>query len=751
MNKRIYNIIVAILMVCPILMASCSGDTEELTPAATLNVDVASGSELVTLSGNGSYIDVEFLADGGSVTLAVSTNQLSWEIEPQSNSHFTITKDGDNLTITAPKNELETSPSTQLFIKCGNEVSSASVCVNVKQKFIITGDNGAYLEISDTPIRFESPKEGNYKLPFETNQDVVTVSVTDNKFSAVVENGEIIIYSTWNKRTSPVTDALVVTAGDITVEIELWQQNEEMWIKIDPVDNTTFPVKPETRVYNITTNDDQWDRVVSADASRYFNIFSSFSSNTLTITPKQSNTSTEEFKGEVTLKVGDPSDPVELTLNLVQKGMEDGRPMKIELVVADGGTVVYAPTVGVSERNDGLDCIVDWGDGSDPETVTTKNPKHTYENPGTYIMTISGKVPTIMQYSNAKSRACFTKVLQWGNLGTTSLKQAFYLCKNLTEIPTDDNLCFAEVTNVYGVFESTGITEIPADLFGFTTKVTGAQYAFASTTIEKIPEGLFDTFTLCTNYGRTFTNCVNLKEVPANLFAKSPEVTTFINVFAGCSSLETISGDIFKNCPKVKEMAGVFSNCKSFNKIPEGLFKYNTEVESAGELFKNTAITSIPADLFNGFTKLVQFASVFSGCASLKEVPEGLLRYNTDVINFTSLFSDCTSLEQIPADLFKYNTKLTTLSYVFRGCSSLKSIPAGLFDNNKILNNLSNAFNGCTSLTGESPYTIVNGEKIHLYERNETNGFLIVMGRSSCFKGCTLLDDYDEIVAKGWH
>ena len=60
-----------------------------------------------------------------------------------------------------------------------------------------------------------------------------------------------------------------------------------------------------------------------------------------------------------------------------------------------------------------------------------------------------------------------------------------------------------------------------------------------------------------------------------------------------------------------------------------------------------------------------------------------------------------------------------------------------------------NLFDGCTSLTGESPYTVVNGVKYHLYERtsanSEASGFKAVTAHDFAFRGCTGLSDYSKI------
>jgi hypothetical protein len=87
---------------------------------------------------------------------------------------------------------------------------------------------------------------------------------------------------------------------------------------------------------------------------------------------------------------------------------------------------------------------------------------------------------------------------------------------------------------------------------------------------------------------------------------------------------------------------------------------------------------------------------------------------------------------------------------MFLGCASLKEIPAGLFDGLTKITNFSNTFKSCTGLTGESPYTVVNGVKVHLYERaDNTSTFSKPTSTTSCFLDCTQLSDYEDIPT-GW-
>ena len=90
---------------------------------------------------------------------------------------------------------------------------------------------------------------------------------------------------------------------------------------------------------------------------------------------------------------------------------------------------------------------------------------------------------------------------------------------------------------------------------------------------------------------------------------------------------------------------------------------------------------------------------------------------------------------------------MTNFNSTFLNCSSLKSVPASLFDDCLKVTNFGKTFSGCTSLTGESPYTVIDGVKYHLYERDSHSSFSTVKTMADCFSGCTGLTDYSTIEA----
>ncbi len=200
-----------------------------------------------------------------------------------------------------------------------------------------------------------------------------------------------------------------------------------------------------------------------------------------------------------------------------------------------------------------------------------------------------------------------------------------------------------------------------------------------------------------TNFSDAFYACLALKSIPENLFANCPKVNTFFQTFAGCSSLES---------------------------IPEQLFAHNPNV--------------------------TDFTGTFSACSALESIPENLFASNPAVTDFGSTFSNCSALATIPEKLFANCPKVTSFSRTFLACKTLKSVPAGLFDNNRKVTDFGSRFYGlfqnCSALTGESPYTVIDGQKVHLYERaNYPEHFTAPSNVQKTFRECYNLTDYNQI------
>lgn len=197
-------------------------------------------------------------------------------------------------------------------------------------------------------------------------------------------------------------------------------------------------------------------------------------------------------------------------------------------------------------------------------------------------------------------------------------------------------------------------------------------------------------------------------------------VTDFNHCFYGCTSLTSLPEGLFAKATRATNFSYAFGDCTGLTSLPSDLFAQNAEATLfTGTFYQCTSLETLPATLFAGAVKAGVFNMAFYGCSSLTALPEGLFDQNANVSEISQAFSHCTKLQQIPVSLFDHMRMLQTTNEMF--------------------------FN-CTSLTGESPYTVINGSKVHLYERqNYPSEFLKIDNHSNTYTNCTGLSDYGSI------
>ena len=225
------------------------------------------------------------------------------------------------------------------------------------------------------------------------------------------------------------------------------------------------------------------------------------------------------------------------------------------------------------------------------------------------------------------------------------------------------------------------------------------------------------------------------------------DLTSLAHAFWGCLALESIPENLFANCPNVTNFQETFYSCWALTSIPENLFANCPNVTNFKETFKGCkALQSIPTSLFDNNRKVTSFGYTFSGCKALTSIPENLFANNPEVTKFYGIFSYCSALKSIPENLFANCPKVTDFEQTFYGCLALESIPEKLFTNNPAVTSFANTFDDCSALTGESPYTMIDGQKVHLYERkNYPEHFTTPTSTYHAFGNCTGLTDFAQI------
>lgn len=419
------------------------------------------------------------------------------------------------------------------------------------------------------------------------------------------------------------------------------------------------------------------------------------------------------------------------TVTTAMRGKEDALILKYVLNNLNNRTV-YLPFEG---RVKG---VIDWGDGVtevlDKSYVYSADLSHAYTQgaESTVEVAFKGTVESLTTNSTTKGeilKSSLIGITQWGTPELKTLRLEDVTA--LTQLAADTKGALSAITDFTSCFEGcTGLTNLPEDLFAMATGAETFDRAFQGCTgLTSLPLNLFAQNSSARNFNETFSSCTGLLYLPEDLFANNKDIYVMNDVFSGCENLKEIPAGLFRNNTRLGYIQCAFSGCSSLTSLPEGLFANCPGIQSVSEI-----------------NSVMDAYGLFSNCTSLTEIPEDLFASMTKVTRLDGIFKGCTSLREIPEKLFANNTQVISMWEAFAGCKSLQRIPAGLFDSMRTLQAVRLLFKSCSSLTGESPYTLINGKKVHLYERKDyPNEFLEITSHTSAFNNCTNLTDYESI------
>ena len=383
----------------------------------------------------------------------------------------------------------------------------------------------------------------------------------------------------------------------------------------------------------------------------------------------------------------------ETTIQIVQLPFESNPLKDLVFTVRANVSNNYRVYLPISGEND---YYVDWGDGTVEHHQNTGYIYHQYDTVvRSYDVIVSGHV-SALSFSNLQEnlRYGITAVKQWGNTGLTSMGHAFEKCTSLEYVAGNTSNAFDNVQD----------------------------------------------------FINTFAFCKGLKSIPANLFGNCKMLTSMYETFAGCSKITSIPTGLLSQCPNVTCFRGTFAGLHGIKTIPEDLFSSCIHAENMEACFEDVIqIETVPGNLFKNCPEIKSVTLLFHGCYNLSTVPSDLFAYSPMISDFLYTFSNCRSLKEIDADLFKNNrlanSFMSTFEYV-----NLSEIPAAIFDNNKLVTSFERTFEGSTNFNCESPYSIIDGKKVHLYEReNYPDIFVIPIATKYCFYNNDQWADYDNI------
>ncbi|MFO7842721.1 MAG: BspA family leucine-rich repeat surface protein [Bacteroidales bacterium] len=232
--------------------------------------------------------------------------------------------------------------------------------------------------------------------------------------------------------------------------------------------------------------------------------------------------------------------------------------LKSDAMVLEFNTELGDGTTVTLPLYDNVDVTVDWGDGTTPQAITTEgNHDHTYAAEGTYTVTISGSLAQFGNswagYDNVEK---LTVVINFGNLGLTSLYGAFDGAENLTEVPAT---LPTTVTNLSYMFYNA--SSFNHDIGGWdVSSVTSMTYLFRNATTFNCDIGGWDVSSV-TNMYRMFNGASSFNQDIGGWDVSS--VTSMSYMFSNATSFnQDVGGWDVSN---VTTMDWMFYGASSFN------------------------------------------------------------------------------------------------------------------------------------------------------------------------------------------
>ena len=360
---------------------------------------------------------------------------------------------------------------------------------------------------------------------------------------------------------------------------------------------------------------------------------------------------------------------------------------------------------------------VDWGDGSPAQDFVsmTETPDawwHTYEQPGTYDVTINGvfKSPycaagwlgnividgdyvydrdgtPVLSANNYFMKAYLNKVIAWGNTQFYYMWRGFCRCSKLVSIPTlDTTNSFEKVIAMSNLFYYSGIQNIPYDtntmrglcsncpelisvayMFGVTENMTG-----------ELPETIYDNCPKINTFTCTFESIPNIRgQVPAKMFAGASGVTSIQRMFESTPIEGELDKDLFANNTELTDMSLAFNGTNIGGIFPAGLFANQSKCQNVAGFVLACNFSSIEPGALSGLSSCVVYTRMFEENDMLESIEPGVV---SDIaVNAVAplLFSNCSILSAIPCDILSELTDARDARSLFGSCGHISAYTGG--------------------------------------------------------------------------
>ena len=383
-----------------------------------------------------------------------------------------------------------------------------------------------------------------------TAMQTLTITVTDeNEHAPVFAEGPIATVSYAENATTAVTVVASDADAGQAVSFSLSGGADEGQFAITPAGELTFNTAPDYEMPTDTGADNVYEVTITATDGQSPPMTAT---QTLTITVTDENevvaTPADDFLLKVTTTAGTNANDKSFTFY--------------------SQDTVY---------------MVDWGEGSGFEQVTTGSASHTFATAG--VHTIRFRNLTDVYINNQAGKEKYTSIEQWGtSVWNADMMSAFSGASNLTMTATDTPNISA-VTTMRNMFY--GASSFNGDVSGWNTaQVTSMLRMFRDASSFNQDIGRWNTASVTTMWGM-FDDASSFSQNIGRWNTAS--VTTMHNMFNGATSF---NGDISRwNTASVTTMRNMFNGASSFNGDISGW---------------NTALVTNMESMFSGATSFDQ-------------------------------------------------------------------------------------------------------------------------------------------------
>lgn len=258
--------------------------------------------------------------------------------------------------------------------------------------------------------------------------------------------------------------------------------------------------------------------------------------------------------------------------------------------------------------------------------------------------------------------------------------------------------------------------------------------------VEVIFLGITDTFYLTPDFETQRTFKEGLIKVDITHASNCNITRIWKNAFWGCLKLEEVVGT-FAGTNIINAYA-MFKSCYSLITIPSGMFMGCADLTDIGNCFNECYKLLNGDDLAYNCKSLTQSASVFLSCTSLLSANRAFCNC-ANVITFENTFRLCSRLISA-TDVFKGCTSAVNMSRVMAECRAFNP-PVDIFNDCKSVTNFYGSFFNNIAATNESPYTLVNKDKVKMWQRNSDYGYSKPTLFALCFGNDEKMADYNTI------